>query len=510
MVHLLGNKNIEISNLRNENNSLRGKVDHLEKQLEWFRRQIFGQKSEKLTAFPLDLPDLPGLDDIIIENETSVSLDVPGHKRKKTSNKGKYVVDIPENLPRVEEIIDVPEEERVCPVTGKPFKRIGEDRTEKLAFRPAEYYVKTIVRPKYAHPDDSRHGVLQENAPDSILAGSKFDESFMAHIVVEKFVYHMPLYRIEEKLDARHIGITRQTLSALLKNLGEKVIPIYNLMKKRILVQGSIFTDETPVKLFQKGKCAEARMWVYIGGKPNAPPYHIYEFTENRRYQHPLKFFKNYEGIFHSDAWGGYDKLAKKDGIVWSSCWVHARRNFEGDSQHPEFSLWVMRQMRKLFLYERVAWKRDAEGRLFIRDKKERPIVDKLFKRFREKLSEGNILPKDSITQAIGYMLSREKHFRSYLDHSDARMENNVSERALRKLVIGRKNWLFIGSKDAGKATAALLSLVQTSRALNINPQDYLEDVFRRMLDHPAKKLEEFLPDKWQELRLQKRSTLTS
>ena len=102
-------------------------------------------------------------------------------------------------------------------------------------------------------------------------------------------------------------------------------------------------------------------------------------------------------------------------------------------------------------------------------------------------------------------MLGREKHFRSYLDHSDARMENNVSERALRKLVIGRKNWLFIGSKDAGKSTAALLSLVQTCRALNINPQDYLEDVFRRMLDHPAKKLEEFLPDRWQEIRLQKK-----
>lgn len=504
MIMLSENSNIEIGNLRSENNSLRVKVNHLQSQIEWFQRQVFGRKSERLTDFPLDIPDLPGLDFSIDEEEIPESLNVPSHQRKKKSGKGKWSVEIPDDLPRVEEIMDVPEEDRICPLTGKALKKIGEDRVEKLAFRPGEYYVKAIVRPKYAHPNDPRFGVIQENAPKSILAGSKFDESFMAHVAVEKFVYHMPLYRIEEKLNTRMIKVSRQSLSSLLKNIGEKLSPLYDLMKEQILDQGCMFTDDTPVSLLQKGKCIQSRMWVYAGGKPNAPPYHIYEFTKDRSHRHPLKFFEKYKGLFHSDAFGAYEKIALKDDIVWSSCWVHARRYFEKESEDKEFRLWVLQQMRKLFLYERVAWKNDAKKRLAIRDEREKPIVDELFKKFKEKISSGNIRPTSSTATAIGYMLSREKYFRTYLDQSDARMDNNVAERAIRKLVIGRKNWLFIGSQDSGKATATLLSLIQTCRAMNINPQDYLEDVFRRMLDHPAKKLEEFLPDKWQKLRLQK------
>lgn len=505
MVRLLENLNTEVESLRDENIYLRGEMGRLKDQVEWFRRQVFGQKSERLTDFPLDLPDLPGLDCLEEEQETHESLNVPSHQRKKKSGNGKWTVEIPEDLPRVEEIIDVPEEDRTCPLTGKALTKIGEDRVEKLAFRPGEFYIKAIIRPKYANPNDSRFGLLQENAPDSILAGSKFDESFMAHVAVEKFVYHMPLYRIEEKLHTREIRISRQTLSSLLKNLGEKLAPLYDLMKEKVFDQGCIFTDDTPVNLFQKGKCIQSRMWVYIGGKPNAPPYHIYEFTDDRSYRHPLKFFENYEGLFHGDAFGAYEKLSKHDDITWAPCWAHARRKFEhAQSGDADFRIWTLHQMRKLFLYERVAWNCDADSRLEIRESREKPIVDELFAKFKEFIRSGEVRPSCKLTQAVNYTLSREEYFKNYLENPDARMDNNTAERAIRKLVIGRKNWLFIGSKDAGKSTATLLSLIQTCRALEINPQDFLEDVFRRMLDHPAKRLEEFLPDKWQQLRSEK------
>ena len=274
--------------------------------------------------------------------------------------------------------------------------------------------------------------------------------------------------------------------------------------------QGVIFTDDTPLKLRvkEKGKCQEARIYDYVGGLPNAPPYHIYQFTLNRQQKHPIDFLEDFKGVFHADAYGAYKKLDDRDGISWAACWAHARRKFEnaltGDPH--DFSLWVIRQMRHIFLFERIAWKSSAERRLEIRKKKEEPLVNELFLRFTDQVKSGELLPKSKLAVAIGYMQCRKDNFLLYLDNPDLRMENNTAERGLRKLTIGRKNWLFVGSERAGHSMAALFSLVQTCRALGIKPREYLEDVFNRLLDHPHSRLEEFLPDRWQELKATKDS----
>lgn len=484
-----------------ENKSLRIEIHRLKEQIEWFRRQVFGKKSERFVDLPGNTPDLPGL--VIPEAEPAEEAEVaiPAHRRKKQAKgKGLFTVDIPEDLPRVVEVIDIPEEKKVCPETGEKLVEIGRDVTEKLAHRPSEYYVKRIERPKYANPGNALAGVIQEPASDCIIEGSKFDPSFMAHVVTEKFAYHMPLNRIQEKLACRQIGVSRQVLSSLLCNIGGKLVPLCDLMREKMLAQGNIFTDDTPVALLVRdnGKTVPARMWAYIGGQPNAPPYHLYEFSENRSEIHPLTYLKDFKGIVHADAFSAYEKLGKRAGIIWAACWAHARRKYEeAQSGSAEFRREVLRQMRYLFLFERVAWLRSSEERLRIRQEKEKPIVDRLFALLKAKVVSGELLPKSSLAEAIGYMLTREQNFRNYLDHPDARMDNNIAERALRKLVIGRKNWLFVGSKAAGRSMAVLLSLVQTCRAMEIDPEQYLEDIFKRLLSHPAKKLEELLPDQW-------------
>lgn len=478
------------------------KIASLQNQLEWCKRQIFGQKSERLTDLPGDVPELPGFEMPETIEPKVETVKVPGHDRRKKNRKGSCTVEIPDDMERVEVLIDVPEEERTLS-DGTPLVRIGEDRSEKLAFRPGEYYVKEFIRPKYACPSDSKLGVVQEPMPSSIVEGSKFDTSFMAHLIEEKFAFHMPLYRICEKLAGRDIRVTRQVLSQMVKTCGQRVLPLFDLMIERTLEQGVIFTDDTPIKLQRKNKCKEARMWIYIGGLPNAPPYHVYQFTTDRSHRHPTKFLENFKGKLHADAFAAYEKLDKFEGVFWAACWAHARRKFEnaltGSSDDP--SLWVMQQMRYLFLFERVAWNRSPEERLRIRDEHERPIVNEIFKRFGKELKSGTLLPKSKLADAIGYMQTRRDNFELYLNDADLRMDNNAAERGLRKLTIGRKNWMFVGSEKAGNSMAALLSLVQTCRAMGITPHVYLEDLFNRLLDHPASRLEELLPDQWQKNR---------
>jgi transposase len=482
--------------------SQKQEIERLKRQLAWFQKEVFGQKSERFID-QVDSPLLPGFEFPEEEEESETpEIAVPCHSRR-ASRKDSTAVDIPDDLPRITEVIDIADDDKSCPKTGEQLIEIGRDVTEKLAFRPGEYFVKRIERPKYARQGDALGGILQMPASECILEGSKFDASFMAHVVTEKFAFHMPLNRVIEKLQTREIGISSQTMSSLVINLGTKVLPLLKLMEKRTFEQGVIFTDDTGIKLVKgKGKATKAHMWIYLGAKPNAPPYHIYRFSESRSHRFPLEHLKNFNGIIHADAFQAYEKLDEDEdsGISWAACWAHARRYFIEAGNSP-FIKSVLRKMRYLFMFERIAWKGSDEKRLWIRQNKEKLIVDELFEMLKEKVRQGNLLPTSALANAMGYMLSREENFRHYLDNPDLRMDNNPAERALRKLVIGRKNWLYVGSHRSGEATAALLSLVQTCRAIGINPQEYLEDIFRRLMSHPARKLDELLPDRWLEIK---------
>lgn len=502
---------VENEVFRAENQSLRSELRQVKEQLDWLKRQVFGQKSERLADLPGDYPDLPGLS-LSEEKEESdpEKIEIPEHKRRKNSGgKGEHKLVIPDDLERVVEVVDLPPEEKIDPETGEWLVEIGRDAVEKLACRPEQYYVKRFEYPKYAKVGDALQGVVQAPAPPCVIEGSKFDASFMADLTVEKFGFHMPLNRFQERLSLVGVMVSRQTLCSMLIKLGEAVLPIYHLMIRKIFAGGTLFTDDTPVKLIVngKGKTQTARMWIYLAGKPNAPPYHVYQFTEDWSHDHPKKFLKDFKGTFHADAYEAYEELdSDREDVTWAACWSHARRNFENAlaGGRSEFLLEVLRTIKWLFLYERVAWANSAEKRLEIRREKERPLVEGLFKLLHEKLSSPELLPKSKLAQAIKYMLVRKKNFMVYLDDPDVRMDNNPAERGLRKVVLGKKNWLFIGSPRAGESAAALYSLVQTCRAMKVNPKTYLEDVYTRLLDHPAKRLDEFLPDNWLRLEIEK------
>ena len=193
-----------------------------------------------------------------------------------------------------------------------------------------------------------------------------------------------------------------------------------------------------------------------------------------------------------------YVTLSKNGDIIWMPCWAHIRRYFfEVESGDLDFCNWILRQIRYLYMLERVAWSRSQEERIKIRQEKEGPIIDLLIKKIKERAIKGDYLPKSKFSKALNYFIGLIPHLKNYTNHEFTRIDNNVAERAVRPLAIGRKNWLFFGSLEAGHHASVIISIIQTCRGLNINPREYLEDIFKRLPDYNAKKVYELLPDQW-------------
>lgn len=497
LTNTLKHSNDESVSLRAENKTLQEKIKYLEEQLAWFQKQIFGKRSEKIIDSQEQLL-LSGFDSLS-KSETVQAKIIPEHTRKKTK-KDPDKISFPENLPIERIVLDLKEEEKLCPETGKPLVKIGEDVHQKLAHKPGSYYIKEIIRPKYAAPKCSEEGVLTATLPDSLLQKCKADESLLADILVKKFADHLPLYRQSEILSREGIVLSRQLLSKWVIRCGMALKPLYDEMSHRVLSSNNVFIDEVPVDMLSpgKGKVQQTYMWVIVGGKEANPAHRFYNFRTDRCHKNAVDLLKGYHGVLHSDKYGAYEKLACEKQFIWCPCWAHIRRKFvEAESGDPNLRKEILRKIKYLFMLERNAWNRSEEERLQIRQEKEIPIIDELIAMVKDKLVNNIVLPRSKFKEALGYIYSLIPFLKNYTQHAYARLDNNVAERAVRPLAIGRKNWLFLGNEEGGEAAAIILSLVQSCRSLGVNPREYLEDVMRRIMSHNSQKLEELLPDKW-------------
>lgn len=488
---------LSVDSLLNEIANRDQKIVYLQEQLDWFKRQIFGKRSERMVSdAKSEQLMLAGFENLSIQEPETKK--VAAHSRKKPNRDGQDKITLPDDLPVKTTVLDLPEEQKTCQETGEALVLIGTDVSFKLAHEPGSYYIKEIIRPKYAHPQKEEAGIFTAPLPDSLLPKCRADESFLAEIITNKFADHLPLYRIAEILKRDGIGISRKLLSQWVIRSAMALKPLYNEMVKRVLASKNIYIDETPVKLWETEKCKQAYMWVVVGGSEADPPYRIYDFREDRSHDHVLDILKDYRGGLHSDKYAAYQRLAERKIITWFPCWSHIRRKFfEAESGDPKFRKCILRKIRYLFMLERIAWARSPEERLRIRQEKQVPIIDELIAKIKARLTDGKILPKSKLKEAMGYFCGLIPYLKNYTKDAFARLDNNVAERAVRPLAIGRKNWLFFGSPDGGEAGAILFSLVQTCRGLNINPREYLEDVMRRIMGYNSQKLHELLPDEW-------------
>lgn len=472
------------------------KILYLEEQIAWLKRQMFGKKSERVVDANPEQLQLDGFESA--KQEKVQTQTIPAHERKKRTSTGEDAIKLPEELPVETTVIDIPEEEKICKESGIALQKIGEEISHKLAYRPASYFLKRIVRPKYAHPSQEERGVITASMPDSLLPKCRADESLLADIITRKFVDHLPLYRIAEGLSRDGIGISRRLLSQWVVAAGNALKPLYHAMRKQILQSERLHIDESPVDIFDNPKVRLGYMWVLVGGVGADPPYRFYDFYESRKHEYAEKILGSYSGIIHSDKYGAYETYIRKNGNVWCPCWAHIRRKFyEAEMGDANLRSLVLEQIQQLFAIEETAWTLSPIERLELRQAQAVPVIDALIDRIKRRRTEGIILPKSKFKEALGYFCSLIPHLKNYTKHASARLDNNPAERAVRPLAIGRKNWLFLGSIESGEAAATLLSLTQTCRALNINPRTYLEDVCRRIMGHSANQLHELLPDEW-------------
>ena len=485
---------------------LEEEIERLRHRIRLLEKALFGPRSERLVRDPEDqgtfedlLREVDELNRQLDRSDEQLREERKTQAPKRRGKRRNLDELIPEGLREEEIVVDVPEEEKISLETGKPLVKIGEDRTRKLAVKPPEYYVKVFVIPRYADPDDPGRGVVSAAAPDFAIPGGTFDESFIADVVADKCAMHLPLYRQEERLRNLGIEVGRQTLCRLYMKAAQVLLPLYLLMKENILGRGIIFTDDTPVRLQVPGnrKTVTGRMWIYIGGG-NGPPFRVFEFTRDRCKKRPREFLGDFRGYIHADAYKGYDDLFARDGVHECGCWMHVRRKFvDAEDAPPDLREGVLRAIRHIYRYERFARNRSNSSDelvLAVRREKIAPLIDWLFARTARALKDGEVLPGSAFAKAVGYMHGLGDALRTFLGHPQLMPDNGESERAIRPLAIGRRNWLFAGSKRGGEATGILLSIVQSCRAAGIDPFAYLEDVLRRINGHPAHRLHELLP----------------
>lgn len=483
-------------------NGLQHEVKRLEEQVAWLKKQLFGKKSERYVHDDQQLyisgyKDLMGAD--ADEQADTKKQIIPAHERKKPKTPSANGISYPDNLPVETIVLDLPEEKKIDPVTGKSLVCIGEDVTEKLAKKAASYFIKKIVRKKYAIAGTPDDGIKTPDLPEAFMPRCAVDESVVADVLVKKFCDHLPLYRQAEILRRDQISISKQTLSSYILKAATVLSPLYRLLEKEIKASGNIFIDESPVDLLAPGtgKTQTGYMVTLVGGQSLDPALKIYKFFPNRKHENIHKILSDYKGVFHSDKYGAYEKEAQQPSKIWMPCMAHVRRKyFEAEAGDPKFRETVLALIQELFAIEERGKNLTPEDRVDLRRKEAMPILENLLAQNKERLKRG-LLPKSKLTTAIGYFLNLAPYLRNYIEHPFARLDNNPAERALKLVVIGRKNWLFVGHKEGGEASAIIYSLAQTCRALQVNPHQYFEDVLRRIQDHSNQRLPELLPQNW-------------
>jgi transposase len=482
-----------ISELVDELDLKERKLRRVLHQLEKLMRWRYGPKRERADEHQLFLfaVALVGTDkDIEVKGAEG------SKKERKSTPHGRQR--LPKHLKRQRVVHDLGPDERHCPECQEVLRHIGEETSERLEYVPASWFVIEDVCEKYACPRGCT--VVTAGKPMQAIERGLAGPGLLAHVAVSKYADHQPLHRQEEMYRRQGVRVSRKTMCDWMRRSAELVNPLFEEMKRRVMTSKVLQTDDTPVGVLDPalGRTRTGRIWTYVGDGEH--PYTVYDYTPSRSRDGPEAFMEDFSGYLQADAYSGYDRLYKdrEREVVEVACWAHARRKFyEAQTSDLMRSMVMLAYIRLLYDVEREARERalDSAGRLALRKEKSVPILKDIKGYLRKE--QANVLPKSPEGQAIAYALSNWEALTRYCEDGDLEIDNNGAERSLRGIAIGRKNWMFFGSDTGGRTAAILTSFITTCKRLHVDPFAYLCDVFDRISSHPAKRLEELLPDKW-------------
>lgn len=468
-----------------QHQSIEEKNQHIEflyEQINLLKHGKYGVSSERYTDNDLqgrlfDEATLPDNQEEIEASEEEVL--IPGYARK-CGRKA-----LPKELPREQIIYDLSESEKVCHC-GCVLTCIGDERTEQLDIIPAKIYVVEHIQKKYACKGcEENMKTAKKTAqpiPKSIAA-----PGLLANVLTQKFEFHLPLYRQEKMLQAIGADIPRATLSLWVIRCAQVLQPLVNLLQDEILNYNIAYSDESTVQVLKEaGKKAESTsyMWVFGGGPPERFSY-VYQYFPNRSHDIAVEFFADYEGYLHCDGYQAYDALAKRnEKVIQVGCWYHVRRKFvetAKNSKKAGMAEWFVKQIQRLskiekFITENLSIPEEIKH---YRQQHAPKVIQDIKEKLQEHLHK---VPSQSLLgKAISYTLNQWPKLQTYLIDGRLEISNNRMERAVKPFAVGRKNWLFANSVEGAHAAGVIYSLIETCKAHEVNPYEWLRDTLAKI-----------------------------
>lgn len=462
----------------------------LEDRISVLEKFIFGSKHERfIAAVPVGKNQLAlGIEVATLAAAEVTITQVPAHQRVEVKKKQERIHPgrnpLPASLRREEIILEPLEEVTDCVC-------IGQEITEVLEVKAAEFYVKRFVRPKYARKQEE--GVAIAALPSRVIDKGIAGSSVLAMLIISKFVDHLPIHR--QIAIFKRIGIELKYNTVLdWGNESLKVLQaLYDLLRKKVFETGYIQADETTLKVLddeKKGKTHQGYLWAYRSPLKKLV---FFEYQPGRDKSGPAELLKNFKGYLQTDGYGGYDQFALRKDIEVLNCMAHARRYFmeaqDNDKVRAEYAL---TRIQELYAIEREIKELTTEERYKIRQEKSIPILKELGKWMVDQHPQ--ITPKSSIGKALEYSMKRWKELSHYTTNGNLQIDNNLVENAIRPIALGRKNYLFAGSHESAQRIAMIYSLLGTCQANNVNPQEWLTKVFEEIPNRTVNNLEDLLP----------------
>ena len=465
-------------------------IEKLKHELAGLRRHRFGSKSESLDQLELTLEEQEiarAVDTPVADDAGDAAEDVPKRKPRRKP--------LPEHLHRNEQVLSPGEE---CSACGGSLKTLGEDITEELEYVPGRFVVNRIIRPRMAC--SCCDAICQHPMPSRPIDKGIAGPGLLAHVLVNKYADHLPLYRQSQIFEREGVDLDRSTLADWVGKSAALLEPLAEAVQRHVLAGQAIFADDTPVNMLSPGagKTKTARLWAYVRDErpwaSDALPAAFYRFSRDRKGEQPSEHLKDYTGWMHADGYAGFNDLYRTGRVREVACMAHARRKLVDvlKSQGSAIAEEAIKRIVALYGIEKEGRGQSPEDRATIRQEKAKPLFDDL------EIWLGAQLPKISgkseLAKAIRYTLTRMKKMRAYLDHGILELDNNSAERSMRCVALGRKNYLFMGSENGGKSAAIAYTLIETAKLNGVDPQAWLTDVLARIADHKINRTDELLP----------------
>ena len=469
----------------------------LEEQLRLMRIEKYGAGGEKLSQAQMALFELaPVVSEVILQAETEYA-PVRCSKNKSCKHPGRQ--ELPANLPRVERVLPCMPDQRVCKCCGKETIVIGYEESSQLDVEPAKYFVLVTKREKRACRSCEELGVVSAPLPPRIIEKCLASDLIVIDTVISKYCNHTPLHRQSVILE-RDIGleISRATLDGWVLKVGELLIPMVAAMRRELISGSYIQADETPVDVQMhegRGKNHQAYLWQY--SRPGRTV--VFDFRLGRGGDGPKRFLGQFQGILQTDGYTAYDQIGGTR-MVHAACWAHARRQFfEAVQLNPRdpVATPIVARMDEPFAVDAEARRRaiGLTGRHALRQEKAKPLLGDI--RSKIEAAQSAALPSSALSKACQYALTLWRKLTQFLEYPELELSNNLAENSMRPVALGRKNWIHIGSPQAGPKIAAILSVVESCRRLKLPVRDYLAAVLPGFADLQVQRLPDLTPAAW-------------